>query len=196
MRYYPGMAKNDDRRQQITDAAITVLARDGARGLTHRAVDGVAGVPLGTTSNYFRTRQALVSGLMTRIEQRLTPDPALLAERALQPAGRALFADYLHDLMRKLLANREVMLALFELRLESTRNSAIAEVLYAWQQRSFAADVAFTREQGLPGGSREIALFHYALDGLLLDRLTHPIEAEFPIDEVVDRFVAGLLPAE
>ncbi len=188
------MARNDDRRQQLSDAAITVLARDGARGLTHRAVDAAAEAPIGTTSNYFRSRQALVSGVMMRIEQRLTPDPALLAERALQPPGRALFAAYLRDLVAKLLANREVMLALFELRLESTRNPAVAEVLYAWQAQSFAADVAFTRGQGLPGGSREIALFHYALDGLLLDRLTHPIEPDFPIAEVVDRFVEGLLP--
>lgn len=188
------MAKNDTRRQQLSDAAITVLARDGARGLTHRAVDAAAGAPLGTTSNYFRTRRALVAALMTRIEQRLAPDPALLAERATQPPGRALFAAYLRDLMEKLLRNREVMLALFELRLESTRNPAIAEVLYAWQQQSFAADVAFTRDHGLPGDSRDIALFHYAFDGLLLDRLTRPIEPDFPIDEVIDRFVKGLLP--
>lgn len=190
------MARNDDRRQQLSDAAITVLARDGARGLTHRAVDAAAAVPIGTASNYFRTRQALVSGLMARIEQHLAPDPAILAERAAEPPGRALFAAYLRDLMEKLLRNREVMLALFELRLESTRNPAIAEVLYAWQSQSFAADVAFTRSQQLPGDSRDLALFHYALDGLLLDRLTHPIEPDFPIDEVVDRFVAGLLPGE
>jgi DNA-binding transcriptional regulator YbjK len=188
------MAKNDTRRHQLSDAAIAVLARDGARGLTHRAVDAAAGAPLGTTSNYFRTRQALVAALMTRIEQRLAPDSALLAERATQPPGRALFAAYLRDLMEKLLRNREVMLALFELRLESTRNPAIAEVLYAWQQQSFAADVAFTHDQGLPGDSRDIALFHYAFDGLLLDRLTRPIEPDFPIDEVIDRFVKGLLP--
>ena len=39
-----------------------------------------------------------------------------------------------------------------------------------------------------------IALFHYALDGLLLDRLTAPIDPETSTDEIVDALVEGLLP--
>ena len=31
------MARNDSRRDQLADAGITVLAREGSRGLTHRA---------------------------------------------------------------------------------------------------------------------------------------------------------------
>ena len=31
------MAKNDARRSALADAGITVLAREGSRGLTHRA---------------------------------------------------------------------------------------------------------------------------------------------------------------
>ena len=47
------------RRAEIADAAISTLARDGMRGLTHRAVDRAAGLPEGSASYYFRTRQAL-----------------------------------------------------------------------------------------------------------------------------------------
>ncbi|MFC6506917.1 TetR/AcrR family transcriptional regulator [Promicromonospora citrea] len=79
------MATNSVRRAALADAGIAVLAREGARGLTHRAIDGEAGVPTGTTSNYFRSRDALVSGLFERIGQRLAPSPEDLAAA---PGGR------------------------------------------------------------------------------------------------------------
>lgn len=48
------------RRIEIADAALAVLAAEGSRGLTHRAVDEAAGLPSGSTSNHFRTRSALL----------------------------------------------------------------------------------------------------------------------------------------
>ena len=53
----------------MADAAIAVLADHGARGLTHRAVDQAAGLPPGTTSNYARTREALLTLTLTRIAE-------------------------------------------------------------------------------------------------------------------------------
>ena len=55
-------------------AATVVVARDGARGLTHRSVDREAGTPIGTASNYFGSRDDLIAALVTRIAERLAPD--------------------------------------------------------------------------------------------------------------------------
>ncbi|MEV6717202.1 TetR family transcriptional regulator [Lentzea sp. NPDC051208] len=67
------------RRDLITDAAIQLVAEQGMRGLTHRAVDRLAGLPEGSTSAYFRTRKALIEGFVERLanqEQRdIAPDP-------------------------------------------------------------------------------------------------------------------------
>lgn len=188
------MAKNDARRGMLADAGITVLAREGARGLTHRAIDAEAGVPTGTTSNYFRSRDALVSGLFERIGARLAPTSEELARRAEQPPDRATFADYLRDIVRRLSAEPDVTRALFELRLDSARRPELAALLMPWLREGFEADIAFNRAAGLPGGRREIAVFHYAIDGLLFDRLTTPIDPELSIDEVIDSLVSGLLP--
>jgi DNA-binding transcriptional regulator YbjK len=188
------MARNDERRRELADAGLAVLARDGARGLTHRAVDTEAGAPAGTTSNYFRSKQALFAGLFARIGERLAPDPQVHAGLAARPPSRELFADYLRDIVARLTADREVALALFELRLEAARRPELREPVAEWLRGNFAGDVEFNRAAGLPGGPAEIALFHYALDGLLFDRLTTPIDPGTPTDEVVDRFVAGLLP--
>lgn len=187
------MAKNEGRRRTIADAGLAVLARDGSRGLTHRAVDVVAGVPTGTTSNYFRSRDALIEGLVERIGERLGPTPADLERRASGAPGPELFADYIRDIVRRLSDDRDVTIALFELRLESSRRPEVAAVLGAWQRAGFEGDVAFNATASLPGGRREIALFHYAIDGLLLDRLTTPIDPETSTDDVIDDLVAGLL---
>jgi AcrR family transcriptional regulator len=178
------MPKNDERRQALLDAAIRVLARQGARGLTHRAVDAEATVPMGTTSNYFRLRDTLVAQIFSRISERLRPDPKVHEQLANRRPSRALFGAYVRDIVARLTAERDVTLALFELRLESSRNEVVARRLGEWLRAGFAADIAFTEAARLPAGAREIALFHYALDGLLLDRLTLSIDPNTNTDEV------------
>jgi DNA-binding transcriptional regulator YbjK len=188
------MAKNEARRQSLADAGITVLAREGSRGLTHRAIDAEAGVPVGTTSNYFPSRETLMTGLFHRIGARLAPTPDELEARASERPSRELFAAYIRDIVRRLTTNREVTLALYELRLEAARRPELAASLGDWQRAGLDADIAFNEAAGLPGGRREIALFHYAIEGLVFDRLTSPIDPETPTDEVVDALVSGLLP--
>lgn len=188
------MAPNETRRRELTDAAIRVLAREGARGLTHRAVDRAAEVPQGTASNYFRTRGALIAGLVERIGERIAPAQDRLDALARLPRDRAAFAEYLRYIVERLMDDPDVALALFELRIESTRRPEVAAVLHRWSREGFAADVEFNRAAGLPGGAAQIALFHYAIDGLLLDRLTGPIDPATSTDEVIDALVDGLLP--
>ena len=59
--------KAEQRRRDLCDAAIAVLATDGARGLTHRRVDRHAGFAEGTTSFYYQTRAALLRAAMDRV---------------------------------------------------------------------------------------------------------------------------------
>jgi len=188
------MAKNDARRGTLADAGITVLAREGSRGLTHRAIDAEAGVPLGTTSNYFRSRELLIAGLIERIGIRLSPTPEDLAARGSAPPTRELFADYVRDIVRRLTTHRDVTLALFELRLEVARRPELAPAFHKWQSAAFDQDVAFNEAAGLPGGRREIALFHYAIEGLVFDRLTSPLDPQTDTDDIVRALVDGLLP--
>lgn len=188
------MARNDERRRLLADAGLSVLAQEGARGLTHRAVDRAAQVPTGTASNYFRTREALITGLVERIGERLSPSAEFLEEREGRAPSEKLFADYLQGIIERLLAEPDVTIALFELRLESRRRPEVAEVMLAWQREGLRGDVAFNAQAGFPGGEKEIALFHYAIDGLMLDQLTGRIAPDLPTDTAVDALVAGLFP--
>jgi len=58
-----------ERRRDLCDAAIQLLADDGAKGLSHLKVDRKAGVPDGTTSFYFRTREALLRAVAERLAE-------------------------------------------------------------------------------------------------------------------------------
>jgi DNA-binding transcriptional regulator YbjK len=58
---------SDERRRKLCDAAIQLLAADGARGLTHLRVDRHAGFADGTTSFYYQTRSALLRGAIDRV---------------------------------------------------------------------------------------------------------------------------------
>lgn len=64
----------------MADAAIELLGAQGPRGLSHPKVDQYAGVPLGTTSFYFRTRKALLQAAATRLTELDTADLRSLAE--------------------------------------------------------------------------------------------------------------------
>lgn len=71
-----------DRREALLDAAITVVAEQGMRGLTHRAVETQAGLPHGSTTYYFGTRHDLVVALMQHMAE--------TGRRAVEPIARQL----------------------------------------------------------------------------------------------------------
>ena len=58
------------RRDELLDAAITVLGERGIHALSHRAVDTQAGLPAGSASNHFRTRDALLDAVVERFADR------------------------------------------------------------------------------------------------------------------------------
>ncbi|BAX92652.1 TetR/AcrR family transcriptional regulator [Mycobacterium shigaense] len=58
-----------ERRRDLCDAAIELLASDGAKGVSHLKVDRKAAVPDGTTSFYFRTRSALLRAVAERLAE-------------------------------------------------------------------------------------------------------------------------------
>ncbi len=118
------------RARQVGDAAIAVLAGQGARGLTHRAVDQAAGLPPGTTSNYARTRAALLTLALTRIGELETADGEsqlgdLDGPDELRGPGLAAgLAAVLHRWVTDPGARQRV-LARFELALEATQRAEL-----------------------------------------------------------------------
>jgi hypothetical protein len=125
------------RARQAADAAIVVLAEHGARGLTHRAVDQAAGLPPGTTSNYARTREALLTLTLTRIAE------LDLAEAATGVAGSGL-ADDVARMVHQWITEpgrRQRFLARLELAFEATRRPEL-RAAYDEMGRGFRTEAA------------------------------------------------------
>ena len=82
----------DARDARLLDAAIEVLGTGGMRRLTHRAVDAAADLPVGSTSNRFRTRDQLLVGVLRRILERETATWTEVATRIPVTSAGALAA--------------------------------------------------------------------------------------------------------
>jgi DNA-binding transcriptional regulator YbjK len=69
-------------RERGLDAAVELLGSEGVRALTHARVDERAGLPPGSTSNWFRTRRALLAGVVDRLaeSERADVDPSAVPE--------------------------------------------------------------------------------------------------------------------
>ena len=169
------MAANPSRRSAVADAALELLGRDGARAVTHRAVDLEAGVPPGTCSNYFRSRSDLLEGMAQRIFELLTPEPDRLEPLSSLPTEEAgpAYAGYV---VERLLARPNLARALIELRLEAERSPEVAAPLGQFLRAGFDADVDFHTARGLPGGREHVLRLHYLINGILLDALTIPLD--------------------
>jgi AcrR family transcriptional regulator len=125
------------RARQVADAAIAVLAEHGARGLTHRAVDQAAGLSPGTTSNYARTREALLTLTLTRIAE------LDLAEGAARVAGSGLADDVAQMVHQWIIepGRRRRFLARLELAFEATRRPEL-RAAYDEMGRGFRTQAA------------------------------------------------------
>ena len=189
------MVENVARRQQLLDAGLQVLATQGSRGLTHRAVDALAEVPQGTSANYFRDRDTLLQSLGERIFERLTPPPDQLASSARKKPSRRRWIELMQELMQRVSAQPELQLAFLELRLESTRRPELERALTATVKTALAIDLDFHAKAGLAGGREEIVLLHLAIQGLILNLLTLPdaLELSDPA-AMIETLVTRLVP--
>ena len=176
------------------DAAIEVLARDGARGMTFRAVDTEAAVPLGTASNYFSSRDDLLTQAGARVYERLQPDDAMIARQPAPGRDRETYAVRMRELVGRVAGFRTGYLALLELRLEATRRPELRKVLTERVRADVDANVAHHEASGLPGDAMAVKLLMLTLNWLIVEQLTLPdvfteAEREQLVTAAVERIV-------
>ncbi|MFJ9695278.1 TetR/AcrR family transcriptional regulator [Kitasatospora sp. NPDC101183] len=190
------MVQNPARRTALADATIEVLAREGARGLTFRAVDVQAGVPNGTASNYFANREDLLNQTARHIHHRLTPDPVMIAELLRAPRDRDLVKALVRDIFRRISEDRAGYVALLELRLEATRRPELRTRLTEAVRDELDANVAYHLGQGLPGDRETVVVLYLAMTGLVLEQLTLPeVLGTDGLTALIDAIVERIVPA-
>ena len=161
------------KRELVLDAAIELLGTRGSRGLTHRGVDEMAGVPVGSTSNYFRTRDALIEGVVARLVECDQADWEQLAS-APRPTTVSEFVQGLTAYVQHSAhAHRTRTAARYALALEALSSPPVENAL----RRGRADLIAWAMHllENLPGADDEMCaiLLDYA-DGVLLHQVTMP----------------------
>ena len=185
-----------DRRTAILDGALAVLAEQGMRGLTHRAVDAAAGLPPGSTSYYFRSRAALVTGCVGRLLERDLEHDVPTAEAAV-PGGVAGLVDALTDIgVRMTTVERHRTLARYELSLAGVRDPALRAELVRGGDVIRQRGAALLHRAGATDPAAAAAEVAAVLDGLVYTALTRgpddPAELAAWLRPPLDRLVGSL----
>lgn len=189
------MVRNPQRRITLLNAAIDVLAAHGARGLTFRAVDDVAGVPVGTTSNYFASRDELLRQAGEHVFVRLAPDDATTAALLDGARDRGHERRLMQDLLQRAEADRAGYLAMFELRLEAVRRPELRDAFTRGFRANLDQIIHAHVEGGFPGDHTTAVLLYIAMSGLLLEHLTLPgVLGDEPVETIVEALVDTLVP--
>lgn len=142
---------SEQRRQQILDAAMRIVVRDGVRGVRHRAVAAEAQVPLSATTYYFKDIGDLLIDTFAQYVARSADYMAklwavsegvllqLIAQSDGSTAGRARLADEIARMMadyvsRQLHNRREFLMAEQAFRQEALLCPRLAELVSAHEQ--------------------------------------------------------------
>jgi DNA-binding transcriptional regulator YbjK len=187
------MPANPERRSQILDAAIDILCDDGVGGLTHRQVDSRAGVPAGTTSNYFRSRRALLEATAAR-----TVDLHWRRVEALKSAVGPLSRDALKALMSRMLEPgerfRRATSARFELFMESTRREELRPLMAELQAAAVKSATLIFEAAGFTPTPDRMDEISRLLNGFVFSNLTlAPEPGTQDVAGIVDRLLSAFL---
>ncbi|MFB7654639.1 MULTISPECIES: TetR/AcrR family transcriptional regulator [unclassified Streptomyces] len=162
-----------DRRTLLADSAIVVLADEGIRGLTHRAVDRRAAMPPGTTSAYFRTRAALLTALVTRLVQLDQAELQTMPEEL--PPLRTIedLVNGMALLIRQRLTGegRRRSLARYACAVESVRDPELREILVPRENAGREFVRLFLATHGVTDAENRTHTLLTCVDGLVFDRL-------------------------
>jgi len=155
-------------RVRALQAAIDLLASGGLRALTHVQIDERAGLPKGSTSNYFRTRAALLIGVADWIlAQELSPVRA-----AFSPRSPAEFVDALCALLDLTTRdNRDLTTARLVLFVEASHNEALREALSRGRATLGAGITTALAEMGAPDPEVAAESIAACFEGLVLHRI-------------------------
>lgn len=154
------------RREQILEAALRLIGREGREGITHRAVAQEAGVPLGSTTYYFDSRDDLLGQALEEVIRRDTERIEGLREELSAAGSAERLAGILARELVAMVRDRSLFIGEYELWLEAARRSELRDSAREWcatEQRVLAAAL---EQLGSSDPATDARLLVAALDGL------------------------------
>lgn len=169
-----GRPPRGQRRAALLDATLRVIAREGAAGASHRAVAAEAGIPLGSTTYYFASREEmLLEALRHAAAQDIARTRQAIAALAARPAARV---DWTRELTAWVLDMLErehaaVLVARHHLQLEALRRPELRPVYAEWTAAALEHARAVLGAAGSDDPAADAPVLVAAIDGLALNQL-------------------------
>ncbi|MDT7784595.1 MAG: hypothetical protein QOF58_3014 [Pseudonocardiales bacterium] len=171
------VSRTVSRRDLLCDTAIQILAVEGGRGLTHRAIDREAGVPIGTTKNYYPTREKILEACAARMTSLHRAAVDRLRETTPADISPTDVAELYPALLRRAVADDPTqMLAMVELYLEAVRRPGVREALSGMVLANAEAGATLQQAAGLPSTVRDTGLLDAYFLGVAISLLALPVE--------------------
>jgi AcrR family transcriptional regulator len=161
----------DERREQLIDATLGILASEGLAAATTRRITEEAGLALGAFHYAFRSKDELLRAVIERLNSEISQALDGVSDEAKSNLPDAVEA-VIRGLWHYVEAKPELQLAQYELTIHALRDPTMRE-LASWQYDRYA-DVVVRTLDGVPGAPSghelvELARFLVAtLDGLIL----------------------------
>ncbi len=169
-----GISAGERKRQQILDAVLQTIAKEGIDAVTHRRVGEEAGVSHGVVSYHFPTREELI---YKSFEYHLGTVDDYLEQSGWQQNEKMTknrLLSNITDVVAEELAGKTVTKVEQELILYATRKPGLAKLYNAWEQ-SVVDTLAIDLKQLRYKRPKEIARILVSLArGFLLESLTNP----------------------
>ena len=181
----------EHREGRLLDAAIDVLGTQGMRQLTHRAVDAAAGLPIGSTSNRFRTRESLLVGVLRRILERETAMWMTLAVDIRTPTVEAVAVAIGRLLTELTGSGRLLSQARRTVFVEATNQPALRAEITDLQNEIGTWMAPLLEELGSLEPSRDVHHLLALMDGLVINQLTSP-RVDFDPTSAVTALLNGM----
>lgn len=180
------VSPNTDRREAIADAAISLVAAEGLRSLTHRAIDRALDLPAGSTSYYARTRRQLIELMVHRLANRTVAD---MAEPPSPPSSPDRPASLLDRLAERAADHRVRYALLVDLAGDPELHPLLTTASPARAQFLAAAEATLA-QAGVADPARHAPALIALVDGLLFDRVAGSRVEN--ADEVIAAYLRGM----
>jgi DNA-binding transcriptional regulator YbjK len=171
--------RGERRREELLEAVLRLVAREGVAAITHRAVAREAGVSHRLTTYYFETKEQMLGEAFRHLSARSLERTERASKSVASARGRATALETAIDavadaVLGGLRAEAGGAAAEFSLVLEIARQPGLGAAYAAWQERVAAILCEHARALGSDDPEADAHIIVAMLRGLQLEVLASP----------------------
>ncbi len=191
------LSSSAKRRLRIVECVIDLLGTQGGSAVSHRAIDDMLVLPNGTTSNFFRTKTALLGAAYDRIAELdlIEVDRALAAAQN-APKSDVSGSQIIAKTIEAWVGSEEGLIrhrARLEIDLLASYWSDLAPIVLHHRNEVTKLVAQFLAILGLDDTWEKARMLHVITDGLIFDQAIHKYDGHRLSLETIGESLSSML---